>query len=98
MGSSFLVEGLLVLQVARARMIGSLDVFEFLKAAEGDILYLDPPYAGTSPYETSLRVLDCILEGRMVKDDASVFSRAGAFDALERLFDASRKFPLWIVS
>ena len=34
----------------------------------------------------------------MVKDEASVFSRAGALDALERLFDAGRKFPLWIVS
>jgi adenine-specific DNA methylase len=78
--------------------IHQMDVFDFLGQVEGNILYLDPPYAGTSPYEISLRALDCILEGRMVKEEASVFSKAGALEALERLFDASRKFPLWIVS
>ena len=74
------------------------DVFEFLGQVDGDVLYLDPPYAGTSAYETSLRVLDCILEGRMVREDASVFSKAGAQEALERLFEASQRFPLWVVS
>jgi DNA adenine methylase len=78
--------------------VHQLDVFKFLSSVEGDILYLDPPYAGTSPYETSLRALDCILEGRMVREEVSVFSRAGALGALERLFDASRKFPLWVLS
>jgi hypothetical protein len=74
------------------------DVFEFLDGVEGDVLYLDPPYAGTSPYETSLRALDSILEGKMVREEASVFSRTGALEVLERLFAASQKFPLWIVS
>jgi len=78
--------------------IHQLDVFGFLEQVEGDVLYLDPPYAGTSAYETSLRALDCILEGKIVKEEASVFSRSGALDALERLFAASQKFPLWIVS
>jgi hypothetical protein len=75
-----------------------LDVFDFLGQVEGDILYLDPPYAGTSAYETSLRVLDSILEGRIVRQEPSQFSRARALDVLERLFDASRQFPLWVVS
>jgi adenine-specific DNA methylase len=78
--------------------IQRLDVFEFLDQVDGDILYLDPPYAGTSAYETSLRALDSILEGRMVSQEASAFSKAGAIEALERLFEASQKFPLWIVS
>jgi adenine-specific DNA methylase len=78
--------------------VHQLDVFDFLQQADGDILYLDSPYAGTSPYETSLRALDCILEGKMVKQEASVFSKAGALEALEKLFDGSRKFSLWIVS
>ena len=78
--------------------IHQLDVFEFLGQVEGDILYLDPPYAGTSAYETALRVLDSILEGKIVRDEASAFSKASALDALERLFDASQRFPLWIVS
>jgi adenine-specific DNA methylase len=75
-----------------------LDVFGFLREVGGDILYLDPPYAGTSAYETSLRALDSILEGKMVRQEPSTFSKAGALEALERLFDASQKFPLWIVS
>ena len=74
------------------------DVFEFLGEVGGDVLYLDPPYAGTSAYETSLRVLDCILEGKIVRDEASEFSKAGALETLERLFAASQKYPLWVVS
>ncbi|MFH1314033.1 MAG: DNA adenine methylase [Candidatus Eisenbacteria bacterium] len=82
----------------RQNEVHQLDVFKFLDQMDGDILYLDPPYAGTSAYETSLRALDCILSGKMVRDDASAFSKAGAIEVLERLFDASQKFPLWIVS
>jgi hypothetical protein len=75
-----------------------LDVFDLLKQVEGDILYLDPPYAGALSYESQLKTLDCILEGRMVKGEASVFSKARAEDALERLLDASQRFPLWVIS
>jgi hypothetical protein len=78
--------------------IHQLDVFKFLEEADGEVLYLDPPYAGTSAYETSLRALDCILEGKIVREEASFFSRSGAPEALERLFAASQRFPLWIVS
>jgi adenine-specific DNA methylase len=75
-----------------------LDVFEFLEKTEGDILYLDPPYAGTSAYETSLKALDSMLEGRIVKTEASVFSKLSATESLEMLFDASRRFPIWVIS
>lgn len=75
-----------------------LDVFEFLEQADGDILYLDPPYGGTSAYETALRPLDSMLEGRVLKPKPSVFSRKGALEALERLFVAARRFPTWVVS
>jgi hypothetical protein len=75
-----------------------LDVFDLLKQVEGDVLYLDPPYAGALAYESQLRVLDCILEGRMVKGEASVFSKARAEEALERLLDGSGRFPLWVLS
>ncbi len=75
-----------------------LDVFKFLEQVEGDILYLDPPYSGTSPYETSLRTLDSIIEGRIVRPEPSVFSKAGALEALEQLLEASRRFPIWVLS
>jgi len=74
------------------------DVFEFLSEVEGDILYLDPPYAGTSSYESSLRALDSMLEGRLIDAETSVFSKRGAIEALEKLFAASVRFPLWVVS
>ncbi len=75
-----------------------LDVFEFLEQVDGDILYLDPPYGGTSAYETALRPLDSMLEGRVLKPEPSVFSRKGALEALERLFVAAKRFPTWVVS
>jgi adenine-specific DNA methylase len=74
------------------------DVFEFLEHAGGDVLYLDPPYAGTSSYETSLRALDSIIEGRLVEPEPSDFSRRDALEMLERLLDASRKFLVWVIS
>jgi len=74
------------------------DAFEFLSEMKGDIVYLDPPYAGTSSYESSLRALDSMLEGRLVDAESSVFSKRGAIESLERLFEASQRFPLWVVS
>ena len=75
-----------------------LDVFTFLEKAQGDILYLDPPYGGTSAYETSLKALDSMLEGRLLTPEKSVFSQAGAIEWLERLFESSRRFPTWVLS
>lgn len=74
------------------------DVFEFLEHTEGDILYLDPPYAGTSSYETSLRALDSIIEGRLIRPEPSDFSKKDALQTLENLFEASQKFPVWVIS
>ena len=74
------------------------DVFEFLKKATGDIVYLDPPYGGTSAYETALRPLDAILEGSIPKADRSAFSGKRAMEALEALLDASRAIPIWVIS
>ena len=59
---------------------------------------MDPPYAGTASYETSLNPLDSMLEGRLLDNEPSVFSRAGAVEALEMLLEASRRFPVWVLS
>lgn len=74
------------------------DVFEFLRQVEGDILYLDPPYCGTSAYETSLKPLDAMLDGNLVDNRPSVFSRGNAWKALETLLEASRCFAVWVLS
>ena len=75
-----------------------MDIFEFLAGARGDILYLDPPYSGTSAYERALRPLDSILEGRMVDGQPSAFSREGGIEMLERLLGAAEHFPVWVLS
>ena len=74
------------------------DVFEFLENIEGDILYLDPPYSGTSAYERALKPLDSILEGRLLTEKPSAFSGAGGPDMLDQLLGAASHFPVWVLS
>jgi hypothetical protein len=74
------------------------DVFEFLDGVDGDVLYLDPPYAGTSAYETALRPLDSMLEGRLVRSEPSRFSRAEGLEMLERLLETAERFSVWAIS
>ena len=79
--------------------VSQLDVFEFLNQIEaGDIIYLDPPYAGTSCYERSLKDLDSIIERKIIKPQVSAFSGKKALEFLERLFDACQRFPVWVIS
>jgi len=76
-----------------------LDVFEFLNQIDkGDIIYLDPPYAGTSTYERSLKDLDSIIARKLIKPQVSGFSGRKAIEFLERLFAACRRFPVWAIS
>jgi D12 class N6 adenine-specific DNA methyltransferase len=74
------------------------DVFEFLDGVEGDVLYLDPPYAGTSAYETALRPLDAMLEGRLIRPERSAFSSTEGPAMLERLLESAARFPVWAIS
>lgn len=70
------------------------DAFEFLGSIEGDVVYLDPPYPGTTSYEKEYAVLDCLLEGRTY--DTSSFSCSAP--PLDELFEACRGIPVWVVS
>ena len=74
------------------------DVFDFLAQAEGDICYLDPPYAGAQAYEKFYEVLDQVLEGRIRPWSESPFNSQEAKEWLRRLLEASRKFRVVIVS
>ena len=74
------------------------DVFEFLADVEGDAVYLDPPYGGTVAYESALRPLDTILEGRMVDAAPSAFSGRHGVEMLDRLLAACRRFPHLVLS
>jgi len=83
----------------RGNLVFQKDVFEFpSEIDQADIIYLDPPYAGTSAYERSLKDLDSILEGKIIKPQVSAFSGKKALEFLEKLFAACRRFPVWAIS
>jgi len=79
--------------------VACADVFQFLGETDPTgILYLDPPYASTSSYETALNPLDSMLAGHVINPEPSVFSRRDAVSALVSLFEASQRFPVWAIS
>lgn len=71
------------------------DVFDFLREVNGDVLYLDPPYAGTLGYESEYAVLDTILGDSKSK---SKFSAVEGMDILREVLAEAEKFPLWVIS
>lgn len=70
------------------------DALTFLPSVQGDVVYLDPPYVGTTSYEREYEVLDDLLEGET--RPTSPFSRST--DLLPRLFQACSQIPIWLVS
>lgn len=75
--------------------ISKQDVFNFLREVNGDVLYLDPPYAGTLGYESEYAVLDTILGDSKFK---SKFSAVEGMDILREVLAEAEKFPLWVIS
>lgn len=71
------------------------DVIDFLREVDGDVLYLDTPYAGTLAYENEYRVLDMILGDDKIK---SRFSSEDGMKFLEEALSDADKFPLWVIS
>lgn len=71
-----------------------MDAVDFLSRTEGDVVYLDPPYPGTTTYEREYRALDILLEGRELPP--SRFS--SHTEALEELFHAASHIPVWLMS
>lgn len=65
------------------------DAVEFLSRVQADIVYLDPPYAGTQSYEQSLRPLDELLAGRRLEVEVSRFSTGDPRAVLDPLFEAA---------
>jgi site-specific DNA-adenine methylase len=63
--------------------------------AEADVLYLDPPYAGTLAYEQEYRVLDEVLGERYEK---SGFSSRDGLAQLVDLLESCAAYPLWVIS
>ncbi|MBY0402333.1 MAG: DNA adenine methylase [Cyanobacteria bacterium] len=74
------------------------DAISLLPQLRGDILYLDPPYAGTVNYERNNQVLDAILRGEIPthKPEISAFSKTT--DHLNFLLDQAQHIPVWLLS
>lgn len=74
------------------------DAIERLATVQSDILYLDPPYAGTISYERANEVLDSLLTGELPekRPAASAFSKG--VDVLETLLSGADHIPVWLLS
>lgn len=72
------------------------DARETIRLGAGsDILYLDPPYAGTLAYEEEYRVLDELLGERYGQ---SAFSDRDGLSELAQLLSQCGEYPLWVIS
>jgi len=71
-----------------------LDAVTFLERQRGDVLYLDPPYPGTTAYETEYALLDRLLEGSARR--RSDYSATAP--PLDDLMDVAERFPTWLIS
>jgi len=87
-----------VIDNAEENQVFKLDVLDFLPRIQADVVYFDPPYAGTLAYEEEYHVLDQILAGQMFKAKKSEFSRKDGIKFLDEVFQAARHIPVWIVS
>jgi 16S rRNA G966 N2-methylase RsmD len=75
------------------------DVFKFLDAVVGDVVYFDPPYSGTQSYERGLRPLDGLLRNEPAETGpTNPFSSESPEQILPRLFEAADHIPTWVLS
>jgi len=76
------------------------DSIAWLPQQWADLVYLDPPYLGSSSYESNYYLLDCILARRYLPRQApSPFNRREtAWLSLTGMFEAVNHIPLWVFS
>ncbi len=74
------------------------DALAILPTLQGDILYLDPPYAGTVSYERGNQVLDTLLAGKTELEPACVSPFSKGIDALNALLSQAEHIPIWLLS
>jgi adenine-specific DNA-methyltransferase len=74
------------------------DALTLLPKLQGDILYLDPPYAGTANYERSNEVLDALLAAEKLTERTSVSPFSKSTDVLHEIFVRAQHIPVWLIS
>jgi hypothetical protein len=73
------------------------DVLTLLPALTADIVYLDPPYAGTQTYEESFALVDSLLFPEQ-PTVASQIDFSESVEALHPLLESVQHIPTWILS
>lgn len=74
------------------------DVFDFVKKVKADVVYFDPPYADSTSYEESYRVLDSILLQKIEKPKVSAFTKKDALLFQDRLYHSAQHIKHWVIS
>lgn len=74
------------------------DALTVLPKLTGDILYLDPPYAGTVSYERGNQVLDALLQGQAKSHSVEVSAFSKSTDILSSLLAQAQHIPIWLLS
>ncbi len=72
------------------------DALEILPTLDADIVYFDPPYAGTRSYEAEYKTLDEIL-GDTTRP-VSAFSRKDGAGMIDELLKRAAHVPVWVLS
>jgi adenine-specific DNA methylase len=75
-----------------------MDAVAFVAQAQGDVLYLDPPYPGCVSYESSHRVLDSVLTRQFSQGDSSISPFTKGTGALDSLLENAQHIPIWLLS
>lgn len=77
-----------------------MDVFDAIDEVEADVIYLDPPYAGTmNDYFGFYGLLDSYIQGSEAQPFANDFiDKKVIMDMFDRLFGKLEKFRYWMMS
>lgn len=70
---------------------------DYLPRLSADMVYLDPPYAGTGSYERAFHVIDSLLAGK-VQDKASPSQFSTGLEPLHTLLESVQHIPIWLLS
>lgn len=78
----------------------NLDVFEAIESINADLIYMDPPYAGTmNDYFGFYGLLDSYIEGRISAPfDNSFIDKSTIIDQFDILFGHLGKYRYWMLS
>ena len=78
----------------------NLDVFEALKSIQADVVYLDPPYAGTlNDYYGFYGLLDSYIESKLTLPFENNFiDTSQIIDMFDKLFQSLSHYKYWMLS